>query len=132
MAERKCLMTFYPTNCKDDCFNCDCGGAEATKDMYVSINNVQRVCSITGGAADTDEGEYIAEVIRNNLENMVIPASDVQPVRHGEWVDERYEDLLQCYSAVCSACGYESIDHYRISDSHNYCENCGAIMEQEG
>ena len=61
-----------------------------------------------------------------------IKPTDVQPVRHGEWVDERYEDLLQCYSAVCSACGYESIDHYRISDSHNYCENCGAIMEQEG
>ena len=71
MAERICLMTFYPTDCKDDCFNCKCGGAEATKDMYVSINNVQRVCSIIGGAADTDEGEYIAEVIRNNLEHMV-------------------------------------------------------------
>lgn len=86
MAERKCLMTFYPTDCKDDCFNCDCGGAEATKDMYVSINNVQRVCSITGSAAETDEGEYIAEVIRNNLENMVIPASDVQPVKQWEGV----------------------------------------------
>lgn len=80
MAERICLITFYPTKCKDNCFNCDCGGAEATKDMYVSIHNVQRVCAITGGAADTDEGEYIAEVIRNNLENMVIPAADVQPV----------------------------------------------------
>ena len=80
MAERICLITFYPTKCKDNCFNCDCGGAEATKDMYVSMHNVQRVCAITGGAADTDEGEYIAEVIRNNLENMVIPAADVQPV----------------------------------------------------
>lgn len=80
MSERICLMTFYPTKCKDNCFNCDCGGAEATKDMYVSIHDVQRVCAITGGAADTDEGEYIAEVIRNNLENMVISAADVQPV----------------------------------------------------
>ena len=68
MTERKCLMTFYPTDCKDNCFNCECGGAEATKDMYVSIHNVQRVCAITGGAADTDDGEHIAEVIRNNLE----------------------------------------------------------------
>ena len=132
MAERKCLMTFYPTDCKGDCFSCKCGGAEATKDMYVSINNVQRVCSITGGAADTDEGEYIAEVIRNNLENMVIPASDVQPVRHGEWEDERYDDdLLHCYIATCSECGYESTDRYRISDSHKYCENCGVKMDQK-
>ena len=74
MSERKCLMTFYPTDCKEDCFNCKCGGAEATKDMYVSIHNVQRVCSITGSAADTDEGEHIAEVIRNNLESMVVSA----------------------------------------------------------
>lgn len=60
MAERICLMTFYPTKCKDDCFNCDCGGQGATKDMYVSINNVQRVCAIQGNAADTNEGAYIA------------------------------------------------------------------------
>lgn len=77
MAERICLMSFYPTKCKDDCFNCDCGGQEATKDMYVSINNVQRVCAIQGNAADTDEGEYIAEVIRNNLETMATDVSDI-------------------------------------------------------
>lgn len=71
MAERICLMTFCPTDCKDDCFNCKCGGAEATKDLVVTIHNVQRVCEIIGNAADTDEGEYIAEVIRNNLERMV-------------------------------------------------------------
>jgi len=78
MAKRICLLTGNETPCNIDCFNCKCGGAEATKDMYVSIHNVQRVCSITGGAADTDEGEYIAEVIRNNLENMVILAADIQ------------------------------------------------------
>ena len=78
MAKRRCLLTSYPTNCKDNCFNCDCGGAEATKDAYVSIHNVQRVCAITGGAADTEEGAYIAEVIRNNLEDMVIEAQPVQ------------------------------------------------------
>lgn len=101
MAERKCLMTFYPTDCKDDCFNCKCGGTEATKDMYVSINNVQRVCSITGGAADTDEGEYIAEVIRNNLENMVIPTADVQPVDRWISVKDKLPEeniLVLCYA----------------------------------
>jgi hypothetical protein len=33
-------MTFYPTECKDGCFNCKCGGAEATKDLVVTIHNV--------------------------------------------------------------------------------------------
>ena len=71
MAKRICLMTFCPTDCKDDCFNCKCGGAEATKDLVVTIHNVQRVCEIIGNAADTDDGEYVAETIRNNLERMV-------------------------------------------------------------
>lgn len=71
MAERICLLTFCPTECKDSCFNCKCGGAEATKDYVVTIHNVQRVCEIIGNAADTEEGEYIAKTIRNNLEHMV-------------------------------------------------------------
>lgn len=69
--ERTCLMTFYPTKCTEDCFNCDCGGAESTKNMYVSINDVQRVCSTQGSTANTNEGKYIAKVIRNSLETMV-------------------------------------------------------------
>lgn len=130
MAERKCLMTFYPTDCKDDCFNCKCGGAEATKDMYVSINNVQRVCAITGGAADTDEGEYIAEVIRNNLENMVIPAADVQPVKHGRWIDiyewAKMHDSIpsgMCLYYWCSECQEEQ------EKKSNFCPHCGARMD---
>lgn len=125
MAERICLMTFYPTKCKDDCFNCDCGGQGATKDMYVSINNVQRVCSITGGAADTDEGEYIAEVIRNNLEKMVIEA---QPVKYGRWIE--HHDLIEC-----NDCGFEVKDTYcekrdmtSSETSYDYCPKCGARM----
>lgn len=97
MAERKCLMTFYPTKCKDNCFNCDCGGAEATKDMYVSIHNVQRVCAITG--------EYIAEVIRNNLENMVIEAPTCE-----EWYLE---------------------DGKPKDNNMNFCPRCGADMRGE-
>ncbi|MCR4889154.1 MAG: hypothetical protein K5979_08275 [Ruminococcus sp.] len=141
MAERKCLMTFYPTKCKDNCFNCECGGAEATKDMYVSIHNVQRVCAITGGAADTDEGVYIAEVIRNNLENMVIPAADVQPVvahwKRGE------EKGFRTYNPLwyCSNCGgqirydtrmrqYQKIKR-PVWEVNAFCRKCGAKMKQE-
>ena len=91
---------------------CDRCGKEITEDVEWVFNH--ELCPECAEAVD------------------IFIVRDEQPVRHGEWVDERYEDLLQCYSAVCSACGYESIDHYRISDSHNYCENCGAIMDQEG
>lgn len=53
---------------------------------------------------------------------------NVQPVRRGEW-EEGYDDLLHCYNATCSECGYISSDLLRISDSHKYCENCGARMD---
>ena len=122
MAERICLLTFCPTKCKDACFNCDCGGQGATKDMYVSINNVQRVCAIIGGAADTEEGTYIAEVIRNNLEDMVIEA---QPVKHGRWI---ITDDVEHFIAVCSECG-RTEDSRCIKDMP-YC-HCGARMNED-
>lgn len=141
MAERICLLTFYPTECKDNCFNCDCGGAEATKDMYVSINNVQRVCSITGGAADNDEGEYIAEVIRNNLENMVIPAADVKPVADTENIATVSDEF------ICKKCGIYLKDYIKvvmdedndgyIDEQHyeyepKFCPECGAKVKDGG
>ena len=140
MAERICLMTFYPADCKDNCFSCECGGEEATKDMYVSIHNVQRVCAITGGAADTDEGEYIAEVIRNNLENMVIPAADVQPVKHGRWIEQRhtptngYNYNVPYSTYVCSSCGLEiHNDEYSkyVRGTYTNCPVCTARMDGE-
>ena len=60
------------------------------------------------------------------------PAADVQPVRCGQWEDERYDDLLHCYIATCSECGYASTDLYRITDNHRHCEYCGAKMMKDG
>jgi rRNA maturation endonuclease Nob1 len=91
--------------------------------MYVTINNVQRVCSITGGAADTDEGEYIAEVIRNNLEKMVIEA---QPVKRGEWEKKSSVGVFRC--SLCQhifMLGADEIDEY------HFCPHCGADMRGE-
>ena len=130
-------MTFYPTDCKEKCYNCNCGGAEATKIMYVSIHNVQRVCYITGGAADTDEGEYIAEVIRNNLENMVIPAEDVYPVKHGLWLNHHAIWIDQSkiegwfVQAKCSECEKWAhvMNPYTKSVDYECCPHCGARMD---
>jgi hypothetical protein len=111
MAERKCLMTFYPTKCKDKCFNCECGGAEATKDMYVSIHDVQRVCTIIGGASDTNEGEYVAEVIRNNLENMVVSVAELQNVKQWVKLQDRHPDTEGSYY-VCDQYGECEVAEY--------------------
>jgi hypothetical protein len=63
---------------------------------------------------------------------MLKKAADVQPVKRGKWEEERYDELLHCYSAICSECGYTSSDHYGITSTHKFCEWCGAKMIKEG
>ena len=82
-------------------------------------SEIIRVYSKDYGNIDVVPVEYLAD----------IPAEDVQPVKHGRWEGEHYNELIECYEANCSECGYESTDKYRITDNHRYCEYCGARMD---
>ena len=58
------------------------------------------------------------------------PAADVEPVRHGRWVDYMVRDWR------CSECGQKiikvrNVDGYCYNDKPNYCPNCGAKMDLE-
>ena len=59
-----------------------------------------------------------------------LPAADVAPVVHGQWIDA-YPDIepnpMFMYG-ICSECGFEQ----GISKYLNYCPNCGAKMNLEG
>ena len=56
---------------------------------------------------------------------IMLPASDVAPVRHGRWgTHSDRPDSLIC--SVCN-CGFDMWKH----DPHNYCPNCGAKMDGE-
>lgn len=58
-----------------------------------------------------------------------MPAADVQPVKHGKWLNE-YLDEDDIWRANCSNCKRECADYFgRISITHNYCEYCGARMD---
>lgn len=50
-----------------------------------------------------------------------LPAADVAPVRHGEWIADDY-----AYNR-CSACGWEWDDREYVTP---YCPNCGAKMDE--
>lgn len=70
------------------------------------------------GACDWGFGmQNIREVINS------VPAADVEPVRHGRWVDNEIPDSML---SGCSACGF-SCGAY----SFRYCPNCGAKMVLE-
>ena len=54
-----------------------------------------------------------------------IPATDVQPVKHGKNLKEEYPTLFQC-----SVCGCEDWDTSEVNyGEYNYCPNCGAKMD---
>ena len=52
-----------------------------------------------------------------------IPAADVEPVRHGRWINENFY-------THCSACGKMAIyDKYGQEFESDYCPHCGAKMD---
>ena len=54
-----------------------------------------------------------------------IPAADVVPIRHGQWIEKPY---LLGVSRFCSLCG----SNYGMPhEVYNYCPNCGALMDKE-
>lgn len=47
------------------------------------------------------------------------PIADVEPVRHGHWIEDKYGPVFEC-----SECGYAT--DYLLT---NYCPECGAKMD---
>ena len=74
--------------------------------------------------ADSCKADYLREIIES------VPAADVVPVVHGEWVRPHWKNSNFCYD--CSACGNEVMhQEYRWKDKKIYpiCPWCGARMD---
>ena len=58
-----------------------------------------------------------------------MPASDVQPIRHGRWENEYLDDDDDVWCADCTNCNNETHSRFgRVSKIYAYCPNCGADM----
>ena len=55
-----------------------------------------------------------------------ISAADVVEMRHGRWINERWEGLSS-FSAECNLCGKRTLAYFH----YFYCPNCGAKMDGE-
>ncbi len=56
---------------------------------------------------------------------------DVQPVKHGRWIERDCHFDVEC---KCSMCGYKDFiptKHDRYWFNRNYCPNCGTKMDGE-
>ena len=59
------------------------------------------------------------------------PAADVAPVRHGRWIMGTGENGLQTGHIKCSRCGEIVKYGYSLYGVHNFCNYCGAKMNDE-
>lgn len=65
-----------------------------------------------------------------------LPSNDVEPVRHGRWIEENPLDAPYCRLIMCSECGKTFIVSSNIPyedwvEGRNFCYSCGARMDGE-
>lgn len=65
-----------------------------------------------------DRHEYVVPVAELDW----LPTADVQEVRHGKWLTDRFG----MERAICSICGAV----YEDGDSFRFCPKCGAKMDE--
>ena len=76
---------------------------------------------------------YDADAITMNGVKIInqFPSSDVEPVKHGQWIGsgDGYANGELVYDMwECSECGYDA-DGADEEPNWNYCPNCGARMD---
>ena len=76
---------------------------------------------------------YDADAITMNGVKILnqFPSSDVEPVKHGQWIGsgDGYANGELVYDMwECSECGYDA-DGADEEPNWNYCPNCGARMD---
>lgn len=97
---------------------------------YIKRSDAVRV--ILGQDPDAHYPGWFAQQIK------VIPAADVAPVVHGEWVYETDEDAIWRTKAICPACKCVVANNTHLTHEygvknfeklHKFCPNCGAKMD---
>lgn len=100
---------------------------------YISREAAVKIAQKYGLANGSALGRHtgLADCIAIEIEGL--PAADVEPVRHGEWLrtDDDWNSLV---TIQCSACGGEwcfEIDEDVQLLGYNYCPGCGCKMDLE-
>jgi NADH pyrophosphatase NudC (nudix superfamily) len=78
---------------------------------YIDADNFERACMSDKNCEDMQDVIY---KLRD------YPTADVEPVRHGHWIDNG--DFVMC--SCCTEFYVKRFNHHR-----NYCPNCGARMD---
>lgn len=97
---------------------------------YVKVKKVYKMLHGLGGCGakpDTwaDGWDKAIDTAIGELDKL--PVSDVQEVRHGEWIDIESSSTQTHKAYKCSHC--KRLHYYIPCDRPLYCPNCGAKMD---
>lgn len=89
---------------------------------YIERNTALEIIDRYAKTVTGENGTAIVEAVRD-IVDIICPAADVAPVRHGHWINKNF------YTR-CSVCGKMAIyDKYGQEVESDYCPNCGARMD---
>ena len=95
-------------------------------DKYIHIEDLKNYLNRQIRAFEPCPDKYDAAVgIYDGIYQ--IPAADVVPVRHGQWINFKWKSLTT-FSFECNQCGIT----ITTSLNYNFCPNCGAKMDKDG
>lgn len=99
--------------------------------MYIKRNHALSVIKTAKDDLVSDYAYAAASMLERYVEEMQkLPAADVAPVVHGEWIMTLYTTISKRGRVIsnkkfaCSECGYSN-----GRKQTNYCPNCGAKMD---
>lgn len=67
---------------------------------------------------------YLAGLMDGEMAIQKLPSAEVEPVKHGRWIDPAAENCYRC--SVCEE--YTTMEVPRLL--YHYCPNCGARMSE--
>lgn len=85
---------------------------------YIDADELLELYDIDDLEEDVD-WKIPIEVVKQNIKD--IPSADVEPVRHGHWIND-----IGYAGWTCSECG-----NHEGNKTDKYCSNCGAKMDKE-
>lgn len=85
-------------------------------------------CGAEDGDALSEDEKLVLSVNKTICTAIkALPSADVQPVRHGHWID--FDDAR--ISGKCSVCGWEAHLYEDDVVGMPCCPNCGATMDSD-
>ena len=117
----KCIRSFM-SNCY-----CDVPLTYQTENNCHTHDNIVEVVNVIHCGIDESK---VIRVARNDIE--LLPAPDVEPVRHGQWICIR-KGYGEYECSVCHGVDSDCSDYYgtHVVTEQDYCPNCGAKMDEE-